>query len=46
MKIVHWKTAHFDRLVRTNSNIGPIRGIDVFVKEIARLRADVIVSNR
>ena len=33
MKIVHWKMAHFDRLVRPKLSTGAIRRMDAIVEE-------------
>jgi hypothetical protein len=46
MKIVHWKMAHFERLVPPNLITGTIRRTDALVDEIRPVAADVIVSDR
>jgi hypothetical protein len=45
MKIFHWKTAHFDGLVRPKLSTGAIRRMDAIVEESPRIEDDVIVSD-
>ena len=45
MKIVHWKMAHFERLVRPKLSTVAIRRMGAIVEESPRIEDDVIVSD-